>query len=143
MPSWRAMLYVGSRVNAVTSTPRDLGKLRRHSMVENTALRVAALLLPIVAVALLVSASAQQPPPLQMPPAPSDGRVHLKGKPASVTVAQPGTIPVLSATVVKSYPHDPHAFTQGLEFFDGFLYESTGRAKQSTLRKVVLETGKV
>jgi glutamine cyclotransferase len=44
---------------------------------------------------------------------------------------------------VKSYPHDPRAFTQGLEFFDGYLYESTGRQRQSTLRRVVIETGKV
>jgi glutamine cyclotransferase len=93
---------------------------------------------------MLVSAVAQQPVPLQMPPAQSsDGRVHLSGKPASVTVVQPGTIPVLSATVVRSFPHDPRAFTQGLEFFDGYLYESTGRQRQSTLRKVVIETGKV
>jgi glutaminyl-peptide cyclotransferase len=69
--------------------------------------------------------------------------IGFNSKPASVTVPQGGAIPVLSATVVKSYPHDPHAFTQGLEFFDGYLYESTGRQKQSTLRKVVIATGKV
>jgi glutamine cyclotransferase len=45
--------------------------------------------------------------------------------------------------VVKSFPHDPQAFTQGLEFFDGYFYESTGRQRQSTLRQVVVETGKV
>ena len=58
-------------------------------------------------------------------------------------VAQQGVVPVLGATVVKSFPHDPKAFTQGLEFLDGYLYESTGRQRQSTLRRVVLETGKV
>jgi glutaminyl-peptide cyclotransferase len=101
-------------------------------------------LLSIIASAMLVSAVAQQPVPQQIPPTQSsDGRVHLSGKPASVTVVQPGTIPVLSATVVRSFPHDPRAFTQGLEFFDGFLYESTGRQRQSTLRRVVIETGKV
>jgi glutamine cyclotransferase len=52
-------------------------------------------------------------------------------------------IPVLSPTVVKTYPHDPQAFTQGLEFFDGRLYESTGRTGQSTLRECAMETGKV
>ncbi len=41
------------------------------------------------------------------------------------------------------YPHDPGAFTQGLEFRDGFLYEGTGLEGRSTLRKEVLETGKV
>jgi len=45
--------------------------------------------------------------------------------------------------VVRAYPHDPHAFTQGLEYHGGYLYESTGIAGQSTLRKVALETGEV
>jgi glutaminyl-peptide cyclotransferase len=45
--------------------------------------------------------------------------------------------------VVKSYPHDAKAFTQGLEFRDGFLYEGTGQVGRSALRKVELATGKV
>jgi glutamine cyclotransferase len=45
--------------------------------------------------------------------------------------------------IVNIYPHDPQAFTQGLIFRDGFLFESTGRNGQSSLRKVRLETGKV
>lgn len=45
--------------------------------------------------------------------------------------------------VVKVYPHDPTAFTQGLVYLDGFLYEGTGLAGQSTLRKVRLENGEV
>ncbi len=45
--------------------------------------------------------------------------------------------------VVREYPHDPTAFTQGLVFEDGFLYEGTGHYGQSTLRKVELETGRV
>jgi glutaminyl-peptide cyclotransferase len=53
------------------------------------------------------------------------------------------TVPVLGVTVVKSYPHDPHAFTQGLEYLDGTLYESTGRSGQSALRQTALETGAV
>src|SRR5687767_10298224 len=46
-------------------------------------------------------------------------------------------------TVVKSWPHDPGAFTQGLEFEAGRLYESTGGEGKSTLREVALETGDV
>jgi glutamine cyclotransferase len=46
-------------------------------------------------------------------------------------------------TVVRSYPHDPQAFTQGLEYFGGFLYEGTGLKGRSGVRKVDLETGKV
>ena len=54
-----------------------------------------------------------------------------------------GQIPVLAVHVVRTFPHDPHAFTQGLEYYGGYLYESTGIAGQSTLRKVVLRTGEV
>lgn len=52
-------------------------------------------------------------------------------------------IPVYSYQVVNTYPHDPHAFTQGLVFFEGELLESTGLNGESTLRKVDLKTGKV
>jgi glutaminyl-peptide cyclotransferase len=45
--------------------------------------------------------------------------------------------------VVAAYPHDPDAYTQGLIFRDGMLYESTGLNGRSSLRKVELETGKV
>jgi glutaminyl-peptide cyclotransferase len=51
--------------------------------------------------------------------------------------------------IVKTYPHDPRAFTQGLIFHEGFLYEGTGGKRSrgddfySSLRKVELETGKV
>jgi glutamine cyclotransferase len=51
--------------------------------------------------------------------------------------------PKSSYTVVRSYPHDPKAFTQGLEYFDGFLYEGTGLKGRSSVRKVELESGKV
>jgi glutamine cyclotransferase len=44
--------------------------------------------------------------------------------------------------IVHSYPHDPHAFTQGLVYADGQLYESTGLYGQSSLRMVDLETGR-
>ena len=46
-------------------------------------------------------------------------------------------------TVVNVYPHDEAAFTQGLVFEDGVLYEGTGLYGQSTLRRVELETGTV
>ena len=51
--------------------------------------------------------------------------------------------PTLSFRVVASYPHDPNAFTQGLIFIDGKLYESTGHYGRSTVRRVDLETGRV
>ena len=45
--------------------------------------------------------------------------------------------------ILRTYPHDPHAFTQGLIYLDGYLYESTGLNGRSTLRKEDLETGRV
>ena len=46
-------------------------------------------------------------------------------------------------TVVAKYPHDPAAFTQGLQLYNGFLYEGTGLPGHSSIRKVELATGKV
>jgi len=51
--------------------------------------------------------------------------------------------PQYSYQVVHVYPHDRDAFTQGLEFRAGFLYEGTGLNGHSTLRKVMLENGRV
>ncbi|NWK96883.1 glutamine cyclotransferase [Sphingobium lactosutens] len=45
--------------------------------------------------------------------------------------------------LVKTYPHDPTAFTEGLFYLDGALYESTGLEGQSDIRKVALKTGKI
>jgi len=45
--------------------------------------------------------------------------------------------------VIHAWPHDTGAMTQGLVHRDGFIYESTGLQGQSSLRKVVLETGAV
>ena len=53
------------------------------------------------------------------------------------------TAPVYGYEVVNVYPHDRNAFTQGLLYRDGMLYESTGLNGRSSLRKVQLETGKV
>jgi glutamine cyclotransferase len=51
--------------------------------------------------------------------------------------------PVATAEVLRSFAHDTSAYTQGLVWHDGFIYESTGRTGQSSLRKVELETGRV
>jgi glutamine cyclotransferase len=45
--------------------------------------------------------------------------------------------------IVHTYPHDPDAFTQGLVYVDGLLYESTGRNGRSSIRSVDVFTGKV
>jgi len=59
------------------------------------------------------------------------------------TVAASASIPTYSYRIVNTYPHDPAAFTEGLVFFNGDLYESTGLAGQSSLRQVALATGAV
>jgi glutamine cyclotransferase len=63
------------------------------------------------------------------------------GAPASAAAAAP--LPVYGYQVVHAYPHDPGAFTEGLFFKDGFLFESTGLNGHSTVRRVKLETGEV
>lgn len=57
-------------------------------------------------------------------------------------LAQAAT-PIYGYEVVRTYPHDPNAFTEGLFLRDGFLYESTGLEGASSIRKIVLETGSV
>src|SRR3979409_550450 len=52
-------------------------------------------------------------------------------------------VPVYGYEVINTYPHDPHAFTEGLFYLNGFLYESTGLESQSSIRKEKLETGEV
>jgi glutaminyl-peptide cyclotransferase len=51
--------------------------------------------------------------------------------------------PVATYKIVKAYPHDRLAFTQGLQYLNGVLYEGTGQHGQSGIRKVTLETGAV
>lgn len=51
--------------------------------------------------------------------------------------------PEYTFEIVQTFPHDPEAFTQGLVYHAGFLYEGTGLEGRSSLRKVRLETGEV
>ena len=64
--------------------------------------------------------------------------------PASAPAGTPAkAIPVYGYQVVHAYPHDINAFTEGLFFLNGYLYESTGLDGHSSVRKVKLETGQV
>ena len=62
---------------------------------------------------------------------------------APVVVAQARLAPIYGYDVVREYPHDAEAFTQGLLVRDGVFYESTGLEGRSSLRKVDIETGRV
>ena len=87
----------------------------------------------IRAVALLTTAAVSAPLVVQAGAAQS--RARQGGK-------SPGT-PVQSYKVIRTYPHDRQAFTQGLVYLDGLLYEGTGLNGRSGIRRVRLETGEV
>jgi len=70
-------------------------------------------------------------------PAPSQSNAAAPG---AASAEEP---PVTGYRIVHTYPHDPQAFTQGLVWLDGKLYESTGLVGQSTIREVDLESGRV
>jgi len=55
----------------------------------------------------------------------------------------PDTSRTCTYKIINTFPHDREAFTQGLAFEDGVLYEGTGREGRSELRKIELETGSV
>jgi glutaminyl-peptide cyclotransferase len=120
---------------AFLSNPR-LGSEERLAMFPKPVFKATAarfVLWPLLAAcAAACGSSPVQDSPKSSPPA----------TPAAAS-ASATTIPIVSATIVHTYPHDPHAFTQGLEFYEGKLYESTGRTGQSSLRECVLATGKV
>ncbi len=64
--------------------------------------------------------------------------------PAPQTAPAPTSpIPILTARIVARFPHDTSAFTEGLLFHDGALYESTGMEGRSDVRRVSLADGKV
>lgn len=70
--------------------------------------------------------------------------VILLNRPAAVSSSLPEVLTArMTYEVIHTYPHDPEAFTQGLIYMDGVLYESTGLYGESSLRKVALETGEV
>lgn len=83
---------------------------------------------------------------LMKPSSHSTPRFALLGAALSLSACAQGTasgVPVLKVEVVRRYPHDPQAFTQGLLFSGGKLYEGTGLYRRSELREVDLESGKV
>lgn len=62
---------------------------------------------------------------------------------AQLSRVRDSRLPVYGIKVVREFPHDPGAFTQGLTFSHRYLYESTGLEAKSSIRQVELETGKV
>src|SRR5271170_7013047 len=58
-------------------------------------------------------------------------------------LASRAAVPTYGVDIVHAYPHDVSAFTEGLFYLNGFLYESTGLEQHSSIRKVRIETGEV
>jgi len=83
----------------------------------------------LIAIALIAVRVSRRSSPRQVPSAPS---ISAEAPPR-----------FYGYQVVHEYPHDPDAFTQGLLYHDGFLYESTGLRGRSSIRKVRLETGAI
>jgi len=74
-------------------------------------------------------------------------KIYAAGKSQDVTtniiLLAAKTPELLTYKVEKVFPHDTSAYTEGLQYADGVLYESTGEPGHSTIRKVDLETGKI
>ena len=109
-------------------------------MMARSSLAALAAALAILAAGAAVSRqAAPAAPPVKAPVATPAARAA-----ASVPVPQAEEgVPVYAADVVARFPHDPAAFTEGLLFCDGALYESTGKEGASDIRRVTLEDGKV
>lgn len=62
-------------------------------------------------------------------------------KPFYIMADTPPTI--YTYKIINTYPHNKTSYTQGLEFYNGFLYEGTGRKGSSSIKKVLLKTGEI
>ncbi len=71
----------------------------------------------------------------------TEGEIYEVSK--KVTILSSITPKLYTYTILEEYPHDSEAYTQGLEFINDTLYESTGQYKKSSLRKTDYKTGQV
>ena len=74
-------------------------------------------------------------------------KIYSKGKEyeaaTTITILSPIKPKVYTYKILEEYPHDIRAYTQGLEFHNDTLYESTGQYKESSLRKTDYKTGNI
>ncbi len=89
------------------------------------------------------SSCSTAPKPVNTPASTCSTMPEVIDTPGSVNSTDSRVIPVYTYRIINTYPHDRNAFTQGLFFENGFIYEGTGLNKRSTLRRVELETGNV
>lgn len=85
-----------------------------------------------------IAVSPLVPPPTSTSPSSPPPAIQ-----SPVELPPPSQTPTYTYRIIQAYPHDREAFTQGLIFQNGVLYESTGLRGRSSLRRVDLETGEV
>jgi glutamine cyclotransferase len=108
--------------------------------------QAAAVTPPLAPAATSAPVTPPTPAATSTPPTPAATQSIIIAAP--LTMSAPPTpdtsgVPVATYQVINTYPHDPKAFTEGLVFENGLLYEGTGLNGESTLRKVQLETGTI
>lgn len=72
-----------------------------------------------------------------------DGNARTEESGGTAVLANGSGIATYTPEIVRRYPHDAGAYTQGLVFHEGVLYEGTGMEGRSSVRRVDLETGQV
>jgi len=123
-------------------------RLRQQSTISMP--KVVMLLIGLIISVSSAACGADTPTPTPLPPTPPPATsiptvVSVLPTATVALVAQPAaaSIPSYTYEIVNVFPHDPAAFTQGLLFDEGILYEGTGLYGRSTLRRVTLESGEV
>jgi len=121
-------------------------RLRRIDTVAAAASKFAGMLMAVlIGLSLLGAASYGRIRFGKRPEAPAAGpnATRAQDVPQPLGVEIPPRVVNYTYEVINSWPHDPQAFTQGLVYYQGYLYESTGLNGASSLRKVDLQTGQV
>ena len=87
--------------------------------------------------------TAQQTPTATSAPVEHKTQTANSNVATNAAAASSEAVPIYSYKIKNTWPHDRRAYTQGLVYLDGILWESTGQYGSSSLRKVELKTGKV
>lgn len=103
--------------------------------------------LPRTETGALVTLTSSRPTPTRSTPAVVATQAPTATPPVATLIplirVERAPAPTYTYRVLAAYPHDPNAFTQGLQWFEGDLYEGTGLYGRSSLRRVDLATGTV
>lgn len=134
-PDNQTKVPIGSTLNAIITLPKQ-GEFSGEGKLQNTNFTVTNTNLQIPISKELKLGKHQITIDLSF-----DGKTYPLQKEIEIINDNPPRI--LGYNIINTYPHDPKAYTQGLEFVSDTLYEGTGQYKQSSLRKVNYKTGEV